>query len=329
MTVLVTGGAGYVGSHTVRMLREEGIDVLVLDDFSTGSVDALLGCPHVHGDVGDSSLLDSLFKNYEVSACLHFAAHKNVGESMRDPAKYWKNNVSNSLVLIESLANAGVSQMIFSSSCSIFGNPDHVPVQETFPVRPESVYAETKVAVERILHWYARTRSVSSISLRYFNAAGAAHDGVIGENWGISANLIPVALKCASRASGQLQIFGDDFDTPDGTCIRDYVHVEDLAAAHVAALRNLESEEKKGVQGKSEAFNLGTGRGASVLEVVECVESITGLRVSRRVVQRREGDPAAIWADPDKAYRVLGWKAHRSLSDSIQSAWDWHSKSLA
>ncbi len=325
MTVLVTGGAGYIGSHTVRHLRSLGREVVVLDSLELGRSEAVLDVPLVVGDIADTDLVGQVCLDHDVDQVVHFAAYKNVGESMRDPAKYWRNNVSKAIELIESVIEAGVSRFVFSSSCSVYGNPPSVPVKEDSPIRPESVYAQTKATVEDVLRWYGVTRGLHSVNLRYFNAAGASTDGVIGEDWTHSQNLIPVVMKAALGVTGPIEIFGDDYPTADGTCIRDYIHVEDLAAAHVSAL-DFTARDGAPV---SVSVNAGTGSGTSVFEVIRLTEQCSGRTVPYRVVERRAGDPVTTYADVSTATSMLGWTASRSIDDVIASAWAWHSTSMA
>ena len=246
MTVLVTGGAGYIGSHTVRALREQGRDVVVLDSLELGRPEAVLGAELIVGGIHDADLVEKLCAEREVSAIVHFAAYKSVGESMQLPGKYWHNNVDGTAALVDAALQGGVRDFVFSSSCSVYGTPETVPVVETAPIQPESVYAESKATVERILRWYGVTHGLRSASLRYFNAAGASHDSVIGEDWDFSINLIPLVMKAVLGAGPPVHVFGNDYPTPDGTCIRDYIHVEDLADAHVKALDALERGEPSG-----------------------------------------------------------------------------------
>ncbi len=323
MTVLVTGGAGYIGSHTVRQLRQIGREVVVLDSLDTGNADAVLDTPMVVGDIADQDLVIDVCKQFGVDAVVHFAAHKAVGESMSNPTKYWRNNVDGSVRLVDALITAGVHNIVFSSSCSVYGTPDVVPVSETAAIHPESVYAETKAMVERILQWYSVTSPMRSVCLRYFNAAGASSDNVLGEDWTYSANLVPVVMKAALGISGAIKIFGDDYPTPDGTCIRDYIHVEDLADAHVRSLDYL----AKG--GETTAFNVGTGIGSSVLDVIRSTEAISGTKVPYEVAPRRDGDPVSSFAEPTRVRSVLGWVPQHGLESIIGSAWRWHSTQVA
>jgi UDP-glucose 4-epimerase len=318
MTVLVTGGAGYIGSHTVRALRRASRDVVVIDSLEFGAEDAVVDAPLVIGDIADHDLVTSTCRDHGVTQAVHFAAYKSVGESMEHPGRYWRNNVAGSVELVEALLGAGVTDIVFSSSCSIYGTPAQVPVTETAPIRPESVYAESKAIVERILEWYGVTHGLRAVSLRYFNAAGASFDGRIGEDWTFSINLIPLAMKAALLKDRRLQVFGNDYDTPDGTCIRDYIHVDDLADAHVRALEYLADG------GPTTAVNLGTGTGSSVLDVIRATERITETEVPFDLVGRRPGDPVATFADPSFAQETLGWSAQYGLDEIIRTSFQWH-----
>ena len=320
MTILVTGGAGYIGSHTVRQLRAEGRDVVVLDSLERGNRDALLGAPFVHGDISDSPLVAEVCRKHKVDSVIHFAAYKSVGESMTDPAKYWRNNVQGTVDLLEGMLAAEVRRIVFSSSAAVYGNPETLPIREDAPLRPENVYAETKAVMERVIHWYGQTHGVRWVSLRYFNAAGASSDGVLGENWDTSTNLLPLVMKAALGASGPVKVFDDDYPTPDGTGVRDYIHVEDLAVAHSKAVDYLAA-------GRDDVtLNLGTGRGYSVMEIIRATENVSGRPVPYEVVARRPGDPAMVWADASLAHRTLNWKASRGIEEIISSAYAWHSR---
>ena len=324
MSVLVTGGAGYIGSHTVRALRDAGREVVVLDTLELGRVDALLGAPFVRGDIRDTDLVHQLCRDHGVTAIVHFAAYKSVGESMQSPGKYWRNNVDGTAALVESAMRADVNGIVFSSSCSVYGTPAEVPVVESAPIAPESVYADSKAMVERILHWYGVTKGLRSASLRYFNAAGASHDAAIGEDWTFSINLVPLVMKAVLGAGPPVHVFGDDYPTPDGTCIRDYIHVDDLAEAHIRAIDRLSSGLPDGAS--SVAVNLGTGVGSSVLDVIRATEAVAGRPVPHEIVGRRAGDPIATYADPTNAESVLGWRAKQGLDEIVASAYRWHSK---
>jgi UDP-glucose 4-epimerase len=322
VSILVTGGAGYIGSHTVRQLTREGREVVVLDSMEYGHRNAVVEAELVVGDIADAELVVELCKRRGVEQVVHFAAYKNVGESMSNPSRYWINNVTGTAKLAEALSAAGVDQIVFSSSCSVYGTPTEVPVTERAPIQPESVYAESKATTERILRWYEQTHGLRSVSLRYFNAAGASADSRIGEDWAESLNLVPIAMKATLGRRGPLLVFGDDYPTPDGTCIRDYIHVDDLAVAHVRALDYL-------AEGKpSTALNVGTGTGSSVMEVIACTARISGLPVPYEIIPRRAGDPVSVYADPTLVRETLGWEATMGLEEIISSAYAWHSTHL-
>ena len=319
MTILVTGGAGYIGSHTVRMLLMNGRNVVVLDSMEFGNRAAVADAELVVGNIRDRALVTDLCRTHNVTQIVHFAAYKAVGESMEQPGRYWLNNVAGSVDLIEAALATGVREVVFSSSCSVNGTPTTLPVDETSPIAPESVYAETKAMVERILGWYGVTHQLRAVSLRYFNAAGASADATIGEDWSRAQNLIPLVMKAALGMRPPVEIFGTDYPTPDGTCIRDYVHVDDLADAHIRSLDHLR------LGGEATTLDIGTGTGTSVWEIIHAAERISGRGVPHIVSPRRPGDPVASYADPAKAAATLGWKATRSLDDIIESAWRWHS----
>jgi UDP-glucose 4-epimerase len=320
MTTLVTGGAGYIGSHTVRALRQAGRDVVVLDSLELGRADAVLDAPLVVGDIRDAELVETTCRDHDVASLVHFAAYKSVGESMASPAKYWHNNVDGTVALLEASMAAGVRDVVFSSSCSVYGTPAEVPVSESAPIAPESVYAESKATVERILRWYGVTHGLRSVALRYFNAAGASFDGRIGEDWTFSINLVPLVMKAVLGAGPPVRVFGTDYPTPDGTCIRDYIHVDDLAAAHLEALDHLAGG------GATAAVNVGTGVGSSVLEVIAATEAVAGRPVPHELTDRRAGDPVATFADPTSGEQVLGWSARHGLTEIIETAYRWHSR---
>ena len=318
MTILVTGGAGYIGSHTVRQLRGDGRDVVVLDSLERGNRDALLGAPFVRGDISDSALVTDVCRQHGVDSAIHFAAYKSVGESMVDPAKYWRNNVQGTVDLLEGMLAADVRRIVFSSSAAVYGNPDSLPIREDAPLRPENVYAETKAVMERVIHWYGLTHGVRWVSLRYFNAAGASSDGVLGENWDMSTNLLPLVMKAALGASGPVKVFGNDYPTPDGTGVRDYIHVEDLATAHSKAVDHLNAGRD------SIALNLGTGRGVSVMEIIRATATEHGRSVPHEFVDRRPGDPATVYADSRLANQVLGWTTTKGINEIVRDAYGWH-----
>ena len=318
MAVLVTGGAGYIGSHTVRRLREAGIDTVVLDTLERGRAEALLGAPLVVGSIADESLVAEVCREHSITAVIHFAAHKSVGESMVNPGPYWTNNVQGTVHLIEGMLAADVRTIVFSSSAAVYGSPEQVPITEQAPIRPENVYAETKAMMERVIEWYGVTSGLTWASLRYFNAAGASADGVIGEDWSSTTNLVPLVMRAALTDAGPVDVFGTDFDTPDGSGVRDYIHVEDLAEAHLSALRHLEDG------GENLTVNLGTGTGTSVLEILSMTAEVHGAEVPHRLAERRIGDPATIYADSTRAATELGGTATRDLRDIITSAYAWH-----
>ena len=319
MAVLVTGGAGYIGSHTVALLTQQQRDVVVLDSLELGTKSRIDTVPFFQGNISDERLIEKICKKHDITEVIHFAAYKAVGESMEQPLRYYNNNVGGTIDLVRALLANGVERMVFSSSAAVYGNPASVPVTEDSPLLPESVYAETKAVMERFLA-SCDAIGMRSVSLRYFNAAGASADSSIGEDWSMSQNLVPLVMKAILGFSGPLNVFGNDYPTPDGTCIRDYIHVEDLADAHVKALDYLEQG------GASLACNVGTGRGTSVLEVIGIAEQVSGRKVPHVVTSRRAGDPTSVYADPTLVRALLGWKATRDLRDIITSAWNWHSK---
>jgi UDP-glucose 4-epimerase len=319
MKVLVTGGAGYIGSHTVRELVKSGHDVFVLDTLELGSKQAVGNVKLYQGSVTDNALLDRIFAQEKPEAVIHFAAYKAPGESMQEPGKYFSNNVNGTLSLLETMVHHNVRSIVFSSSCSIFGTPQTLPVAEDAPFHPESVYGETKLMCETLLKWYDRTHNIRSSALRYFNAAGASLDNVIGENWDYTQNLIPLVMKAAVGCAPSITVFGTDYPTPDGTCIRDYIHVVDLAVGHVKALEYIVRTDS------SAAYNLGTGQGYSVQEVIDAAKRISGRDFKVEYGPRRPGDPVVIYADCSKAERELGWKAQYGLETILETAWKWHS----
>ncbi len=316
MRVLVTGGAGYIGSHGARALARRRHDVVIYDNLSTGHRELARGFELIEGDVGDTSTLARALCG--VDAVMHFAAHSLVAESVANPRKYFENNVRDGLVLLNTCLEAGVHRFIFSSTAAVYGSPREVPIIEDAPKAPVNPYGMSKLAFEHALQSYDAAYGLRFMSLRYFNAAGCHDSGEIGELHNPETHLIPAALQSATGARAELQIFGDDYDTPDGTCVRDYIHVEDLAEAHVLALEYLAGG------GASEILNLGTGKGHTVKEVVTMIEHVIGRELKQRIAGRRPGDPPVLLADPSRAEKLLGWKATRSLEDMVSSAWKFH-----
>ena len=323
MTVLVTGGAGYIGAHTVRALRNASRDVVVLDTLERGNKKAVIDAKLIVGDIADQKLVHKICRKYKITDVVHFAAYKSVGESMTHPMKYWQNNVSSTIKLLETLISENVFRFVFSSSASVYGTPKSSPTTENEPTNPESVYAETKLAIENILRSLT-TAGLRSVSLRYFNAAGASSDNKIGEDWMSSQNLIPRAMRALLDEKFKFEIFGNDYATPDGTCIRDYIHVEDLAIAHVKALEYLESAGNTMIS-KSIACNIGTGNGTSVTQLLEMAAEVAKRPVPQTIGARREGDPVSVYADATLARKVLNWQPTHDLRSIIESAYNWHS----
>jgi UDP-glucose-4-epimerase GalE len=313
LVVLVVGGAGYVGSHAARALRRNGHEALIYDNLSTGHAYLAAGFELITADLADTTKLAVALRR--VDAVMHFAAHAYVGESVENPRKYFKNNVEDGLALLNTCLDCGVRKFIFSSTCAVYGVPQRVPIAEDNPRSPINPYGVSKLFFEHALEAYDRAYGLRFAALRYFNAAGADEAGDIGEMHVPETHLIPLALQAAAGTGPELSIFGGDYPTPDGTCLRDYVHVNDLAEAHVAALQHLE-------QNANSAFiNLGSGRGSSVKEVLDAVEKVTGRPVPRRIMSRRPGDPPALVADPCLAESLLHWKAERSLEQIVSTAW--------
>lgn len=318
MNVLVVGGAGYIGSHMVKRLGTAGCNVLTLDNLSGGHRDAVLFGEFIEGDIADQELLDQIFSTRRIDAVMHFASFIQVGESMRDPAKYYQNNVVNSLNLLNSMLRHGVNRMIFSSTAAIFGEPEYAPIDEKHPKAPINPYGKTKLMLEQALADYDRAYGLKSICLRYFNAAGADPDGELGERHAPETHLIPLVLQTASGRRDNISIFGQDYATPDGTCIRDYIHIADLCEAHWQGLQSLMNG------GDSQSYNLGNGNGFSVQEVIDVASRVTGRRISVDYGPRREGDPARLVADAALAKNVLGWvPKYADLETIISHAWNW------
>ena len=321
--ILVTGGAGYIGAHACKALAAAGYRPVAFDNLVYGHREAVKWGPLEDGDIADRNRLDAVIDRYDIVAVMHFAAFAYVGESVTDPGKYYRNNVVGTLTLLEAMRDRAIPSLIFSSSCATYGIPDAVPIRESEKQSPINPYGQSKLMSERIIADFGAAHGIRSGLLRYFNAAGADPEGDIGERHDPETHLIPLALGAAA-GKGQLTLYGDDYPTPDGTCIRDYIHVTDLAEAHVAALgRLLDGAE-------SMALNLGTGEGASVREILDTVERVTGRPVPHQIGPRRPGDPPALVADPSQARETLGWTARTSdLETIVRTAWNWHRRSAA
>lgn len=315
-TILVVGGAGYIGSHMVKQLRRAGFAVVVTDDLSHGHPDAVGDTPLHIGDIGDAAFVDALLREVKPSAVTHFASFIQVGESIADPAKYYRNNVTATQTLLDGMCAHGITRLIFSSTAAVFGEPQYVPIDEAHPKVPINPYGRSKWFVEQMLEDYDRAYGLKSVSLRYFNAAGADPEGELGERRAPETHLIPLILQVASGRRAQIDIYGDDYATPDGTCVRDYIHVEDLCSAHLLALRQL-------LDGAESArYNLGNGNGFSVREVIESVRRVTGSAIPVSIGPRRAGDPPALVADASAARRALGWQPRYVELDTIVAhAW--------
>ena len=324
MRVLIVGGAGYIGSHMVKLLCRRGFEVTVLDDLSAGYRDAVVGGRFVLGDLGDAALLDTLFQASGFDGVMHFASHIQVGESVREPAKYYRNNLCKTQNLLEAMVAHRVRRFIFSSTAAIFGEPLRTPIDEDHPKQPINPYGRSKWMVEQMLQDYDVAYGLKSVCLRYFNAAGADPDGELGERHDPETHLIPLVLQAVSGRRSEITVFGADYDTPDGTCIRDYVHVADLAEAHLLALRRLTAG------GDSAAYNLGNGNGFSVRQVIDAARAVTGRDVPVRYGERRAGDPARLVADARRARAELGWTPrHADLATIVAHAWRWETRAAA
>lgn len=319
MAVLVTGGAGYIGSHAVAALLERGEQVVIVDNLYQGHKEAIMGGKLYEGDLRDADFLAQVFQENDIDGVIHFAANSLVGESMTNPGKYYHNNVYGTLCLLEQMQKAGVSRIVFSSTAATYGEPERVPIDEYDRTLPTNAYGETKLAMEKMIRWFDVAHGIKSVSLRYFNAAGAHESGKIGEDHSPETHLVPLVLQVALGQREMITVFGGDYPTEDGTCIRDYVHVSDLADAHILALERL----RQG--GESAIYNLGSGQGYSVQQVIEISREVTGHAIPAKVEARREGDPAVLIASSDRARRELGWNPRRDrLEDIISSSWNWH-----
>jgi UDP-glucose 4-epimerase len=320
MKILVTGGAGYIGSITVKRLLENGFDVVVFDNLKYGHKESV-ACKLIVGDLTNYQDLEKSLVNEKFDAVIHFAAYALAGESMENPHKYFYNNTIGGLNLLKFMREENISNIVFSSSCSIFGTPKIMPVSETLEKHPESVYAESKLMFENILSWYDKIYNIKHINLRYFNAAGASLDGSLGESHDPETHIIPIAIQVALKKRKKFTLFGDDYPTRDGTCVRDYIHVEDLATVHVQALKLLEKNNQ------SDRFNIGTGNGYTNKEVIDMVKKISGVDFPVEVSDRRLGDPSEIFADNKKAKNELGFDPKYSdLETIVRTAWEWHKK---
>ena len=321
MTIMVLGGAGYIGSHTVYALIEQGMDVVVVDNLETGHIEAVhKNARFYQGDIRNREFIDSVFDKEHIDAVIHFAANSLVGESMTDPLKYYDNNVNGTKVLLQSMVAHNIKKIVFSSTAATYGEPDRVPILETDRTEPTNTYGETKLSMEKMFKWTDVAYGVKYVSLRYFNACGAHESGQIGEAHSPETHLIPLVLQVPLGQREAINIYGDDYPTEDGTCIRDYIHVTDLAQAHILAVEYL----MKG--NDSNVFNLGNGVGFSVKEVVEVARKVTGHAIPAVITERRAGDPARLIASSEKAREVLNWNPqHAELEEIISSAWKWHS----
>lgn len=321
MAVLVSGGAGYIGSHTVLRLVERGEDVVVVDNLSKGHQRALKGGKLYVGNLQDQIFMRKVFKENNIDAVIHFAAYSLVGESVEMPLKYYENNVGATIGLLTIMKEFDVKNIVFSSTAAVYGEPQNIPILETDPTNPTNPYGACKLAVEDMLKWAKESNDIQYISLRYFNAAGAHESGEIGEDHDPETHLIPIVLKTALGQREKISIFGNDYPTKDGTCVRDYIHVMDLADAHVCALERLRTAGKSGI------YNLGNGKGFSVREVIDAAKQVTGSAIEVETVPRRKGDPAILVASAEKAKKELGWQPqYDQLEKIIEDAWRWHTE---
>lgn len=321
MSILVLGGAGYIGSHTVYALIEKGEDVVIIDNLETGYMEAVHPDARFYkGDIRDRKFLDGVFeKETGIDAVIHFAANSLVGESMINPLKYYDNNLCGTKVLLEAMVAHNIGKIVFSSTAATYGEPKNIPILENDPTEPTNTYGETKLSMEKMFKWTSKAHDLNFVSLRYFNACGAHESGLIGEAHNPETHLIPLILQVPLGQREAITVFGDDYKTPDGTCLRDYIHVTDLASAHILAVEYLMAGNESNI------FNLGSGVGFSVLEVIKAAEKVTGKEINTVISEKRAGDPAQLIASSEKAKTVLNWKPeHTNLDDIIASAWKWH-----
>ncbi|MCD6570011.1 MAG: UDP-glucose 4-epimerase GalE [Deltaproteobacteria bacterium] len=321
MNVLVTGGAGYIGSHAISMLADRGHNTVCIDNLVKGHKELVRDCTLYEDNISDKALVKKIFNQHKIDAVMHFAAYSLVGESVKEPLIYYRNNVSNTLSLIEAMLESGVDKFIYSSSAGVYGEPDEIPITEGAKLSPTNPYGKTKIMVEEILKDFDRAYNLKFVSLRYFNAAGAHPDATIGEDHNPETHLIPLVLDVALGRRNAITIYGDDWPTRDRTCIRDYIHVCDLIDAHILALSHLAEG------GASDIFNLGNGRGYTVKDVIDSVSSVTGCPIPTKIGPRRPGDPAVLVASSEKITKKLGWNPRfKSLEDIIETAWSWHKR---
>lgn len=320
MTILVLGGAGYIGSHTVYKLIDNGEDVVIIDNLLTGHKEAIHPKARFYkGDIRDREFLDDVFKKEKIDAVIHFAACSLVGESMEKPLKYYDNNLCGTKILLDSMVANGIDKIVFSSTAATYGEPEKVPILETDRTEPTNTYGETKLSMEKMFKWVGKAHGLRYVSLRYFNACGAHISGQIGEDHNPESHLIPLILQVPNGKREYISIFGDDYDTKDGTCVRDYIHVTDLAQAHILAVKYLQSGNESNI------FNLGNGVGFTVKEVIDTARKVTSHPIPAKITPRRAGDPAQLIASSEKAKEILGWTPeHNSLEEIISTAWNWH-----
>lgn len=320
MTILVLGGAGYIGSHTVYELIDNGEDVVIIDNLLTGHKEAIHPKARFYkGDIRDREFLDDVFKKEKIDAVIHFAACSLVGESMEKPLKYYDNNLCGTKILLDSMVANGIDKIVFSSTAATYGEPEKVPILETDRTEPTNTYGETKLSMEKMFKWVGKAHGLRYVSLRYFNACGAHISGQIGEDHNPEYHLIPLILQVPNGKREYISIFGDDYDTKDGTCVRDYIHVTDLAQAHILAVKYLQSGNESNI------FNLGNGVGFTVKEVIDTARKVTSHPIPAKITPRRAGDPAQLIASSEKAKEILGWTPeHNSLEEIISTAWNWH-----